>query len=29
MLDTYEWTPEWFAGQYSVAIRIRPTRWRL
>jgi PPOX class probable F420-dependent enzyme len=29
MLDAYEWTPEWFAGQYSVAIRIRPTRWRL
>lgn len=29
MLDSYEWTPEWFAGQYSVAIRIRPTRWRL
>jgi PPOX class probable F420-dependent enzyme len=29
MLDEYGWTPEFFAGQYSVAIRIRPTRWRL
>jgi PPOX class probable F420-dependent enzyme len=28
MLDSYEWTPEWFAGRYSVPIRIRPTRWR-
>jgi PPOX class probable F420-dependent enzyme len=28
LLDAYEWTPEYFAGQYSVAIRIRPTRWR-
>ena len=22
------WTPEWFAGRYSVPIRIRPTRFR-
>lgn len=29
MLDEYGWTPEWFAAHYSVAIRIRPTRWRL
>ena len=29
MLDTYGWTPEWFSGRYSVAIRIRPGRWRL
>ena len=28
LLDEYGWTPEYFAGQYSVAIRIRPTRWR-
>ncbi len=27
-LDEYGWTPEWFAGAYSVPIRIRPTRWR-
>jgi PPOX class probable F420-dependent enzyme len=29
MLDEYGWTPEWFAGEYPVPIRIRPTRWRL
>ena len=29
MLDEYEWTPEYFAGEYPVAIRLRPTRWRL
>ena len=29
MFDKYGWTPEWFAGRYSVPIRIRPTRWRL
>jgi PPOX class probable F420-dependent enzyme len=28
LLDEYEWTPEYFAARYSVAIRIRPTRWR-
>jgi PPOX class probable F420-dependent enzyme len=28
LLDAYEWTPDYFAEQYSVAIRIRPTRWR-
>lgn len=28
LLDEYGWSPEYFAGQYSVAIRIRPTRWR-
>lgn len=22
------WTPEWFAGRYSVPIRISPTRYR-
>ena len=29
MFDKYGWTPEWYAGRYSVPIRIRPTRWRL
>jgi PPOX class probable F420-dependent enzyme len=29
MLDEYGWTAEWFAEHYPVAIRIRPTRWRL
>ena len=29
MFDAYGWTPEWFAGRYSVPIRIRPTRWRV
>ncbi len=28
LLDDYDWTPEHFSGQYGVAIRIRPTRWR-
>ncbi len=28
LLDAYEWTPEYFAARYSVAIRIRPARWR-
>lgn len=23
-----DWTPEWFAGRYSVPIRVRPTRFR-
>lgn len=25
----YGWTPEWFAGKYSVAVRVTPIRWRL
>jgi len=29
MFDEYGWTPEWFAEHYSVAIRVRPNRWRL
>lgn len=29
MIADYGWTPEWFAGEYPVAIRIAPTRWRL
>ena len=28
LLKDYDWTPEYFAERYSVAIRIRPTRWR-
>src|SRR4249919_594020 len=28
LLDEYGWTAEYFAGEYPVAIRIRPTRWR-
>ena len=28
LLDGYEWTPEHFAERYSVAIRVRPSRWR-
>ncbi len=29
MIDGYGWTPEWFAGEYPVVIRVTPTRWRL
>ena len=29
LLDDYGWTAEYFAGEYPVAIRVRPTRWRL
>jgi PPOX class probable F420-dependent enzyme len=29
MIAGYGWTPAWFAGKYSVPIRITPTRWRL
>ena len=28
VMDDYGWTPEWFAGRYSVPIRITPTRFR-
>ncbi|MEA2010330.1 MAG: TIGR03667 family PPOX class F420-dependent oxidoreductase, partial [Actinomycetota bacterium] len=28
VMDDYGWTPEWFAGRYSVAIRISPTKYR-
>jgi len=27
-MDGHGWTPEWFAGRYSVPIRITPTRFR-
>lgn len=29
MLDDYGWTPEYFAGEYPVVVRITPTRWRV
>lgn len=29
IVQSYGWTPQWFDGQYSVVIRITPTRWRL
>lgn len=28
VMDDYGWTPEWFAGRYSVPIRITPTKFR-
>ena len=28
VMNDYGWTPEWFAGRYSVPIRITPTRFR-
>ena len=28
VMEEYGWTPEWFAGRYSVPIRITPTRFR-
>ncbi|MCJ7780851.1 MAG: TIGR03667 family PPOX class F420-dependent oxidoreductase [Acidimicrobiia bacterium] len=28
VMDEYGWTPEWFAGRYSVPIRITPTKYR-
>lgn len=29
LLDDYGWTPGYFAAEYPLAIRVRPTRWRL
>ncbi len=29
MIAGYGWTPEWFAAEYPLAIRVTPTRWRL
>ena len=29
MLDEYGWTPEYFAGEYPVVVRVTPTRWRV
>ena len=28
VMEDYGWAPEWFAGRYSVPIRITPTRFR-
>ena len=28
VMDDRGWTPEWFAGRYSVPIRVKPTRFR-
>lgn len=28
VMDDYGWTPEWFAGRYSVPIMITPTKYR-
>ena len=28
VMDEHGWTPEWFAGRYSVPIRIAPTKYR-
>lgn len=28
VMDEYGWTPEWFAGRYSVPIWITPTKYR-
>jgi PPOX class probable F420-dependent enzyme len=29
VLDGYGWSPEYFAGEYPVVVRVAPTRWRL
>ena len=28
VMDGHGWTPAWFAGRYSVPIRVKPTRFR-
>ena len=28
VMEDFGWTPQWFAGRYSVPIRITPTRFR-
>jgi PPOX class probable F420-dependent enzyme len=28
VMDDYGWTPEYFAGEYSVPIRVTPTKYR-
>ena len=28
VMEDFGWTPEWFAGRYSVPIRVTPTRFR-
>jgi PPOX class probable F420-dependent enzyme len=29
ILDGYGWTPEYYAGEYPVFVRVTPTRWRV
>jgi PPOX class probable F420-dependent enzyme len=29
LLTEYDWTPEYFASQYTLPILVQPTRWRL
>lgn len=29
MIAGYDWTPDFFAAEYPIAIRVVPTRWRL
>ena len=29
LLDDYGWTAAYFAAEYPLAIRVRPTRWRV
>lgn len=29
MLDDYGWTPEYYAADYPVVVRVTPTRWRV
>jgi PPOX class probable F420-dependent enzyme len=29
LFDAYGWTPEYYAGEYPVVVRITPTRWRV
>jgi len=29
MIAGYGWTTEYFAGEYPVVVRVRPTRWRV
>jgi PPOX class probable F420-dependent enzyme len=29
LLAAYGWTPQYFAAEYPVVVRVAPTRWRL
>ena len=29
LLAEYGWTAEYFSGEYPVAVRVTPTRWRV
>ena len=28
VMDGYGWTPQWFAGRYSMPLRLTPTKYR-